>query len=108
MYCLANRRVRNAIRTPSAPTPPDPYGPQSAHYAERHRESVTELPNGLVRVDIGEPVHWAARKRSRPEPTPAPVAPEPAPAAPEATPTVQPTATPKVHQREHRAITRNP
>lgn len=105
MYCLAGRRVRNAILSPLRHVPPDPYGPNSPGYAERHRESVLELPNGLLRVDIGEPVNREARERSRPKVAAAPpVAPEPAPA----TLTVQPSAALKVPQREHRAITRNP
>lgn len=35
---------------------PNPYSAGSPHYASRHRETTTELPNGLVRVDVGEPV----------------------------------------------------
>jgi hypothetical protein len=107
-------RARNAILSPSRPAPPDPYAPSSPNYAERNRESVTELPNGLVRVDIGEPAHWAAREAAQRKQTPstsrgqadAPltVGRESVPAAP----AVQPPAPPKVPRQDHRAITRNP
>ncbi len=35
---------------------PNPYSAGSPHYVLRHRETTTELPNGLLRVDVGEPV----------------------------------------------------
>lgn len=109
MYCLAGRRARNAILSPLKSAPPDPYGPGSPNYAERNRESVTELPNGLVRVDIGEPAHWAASEVAGPQQKPTPkTAPTAAPAAPTVAPTVQPSEAAKVHRQEHRAITRNP
>jgi len=33
----------------------DPYGPDRPDYAARTRETVTELPSGLVLVSIGDP-----------------------------------------------------
>lgn len=33
----------------------DPYGPNSADYAARTRESVTEEASGIVRIDYGHP-----------------------------------------------------
>jgi hypothetical protein len=109
MFCLAGRRVRNAILSPLRSAPPDPYGSGSPNYAERNRESVTELPNGLVRVDIGEPAHWAASAVTRSQPKPASkAAPIAAPAAPTVAPAVQLSEPPKAHRQDHRAITRNP
>jgi len=37
-------------------TGPDPYEPGTKFYAERHRETLVYLPNGLLRVDLGEPI----------------------------------------------------
>lgn len=69
-------------RTPyPRPTGPDPYQPGSDGYAERHQETVTQLPGGLVRIDLGEPIGPAKPKR---QPRPAPAEPllEPAEAPP--------------------------
>lgn len=32
----------------------NPYAPTSPAYAERHRETVTDIGNGMVRVDVGK------------------------------------------------------
>lgn len=45
-----NRRRR------SASSVSDPYATNSADYAERNRATETEMPNGLIRIDIGEPI----------------------------------------------------
>jgi len=83
MYCLAGRRVRNAILRPYAPAPTDPYvtGPG---YAERHRETTTLLPSGILRIDLGGPVDGSVAKR-KPNPKPRPT-PPPLPAVPPALP----------------------
>jgi hypothetical protein len=87
----------------------DPYSPASPDYAERHRETVTVMPDGLVRVDMGEPVHGKPKKADLAKVPKAPaVAPEPAAEAPSATPATPLPVNPKVSRREHRAITRNP
>jgi hypothetical protein len=51
-------RTRGWVSRPRRPgdVGPNPYSPESAHYAERHRETETALPGGMVRVDIGEPL----------------------------------------------------
>lgn len=85
----------------------DPYAPNSAAYAERHASQVTELPGGLVRIDIGEPVKRLPCERQavrRDAPKALPLAPVEAPPAPPAAPT----AAPPVSRKEHRAITREP
>jgi hypothetical protein len=107
MYCMAGRRVRNGFLRPLRATPPDPYGPNSPDYNRRHRETVTTLLNGTVRVDLGDPI-----KPTQPSPQSEPRKAEPqapAPAAPQPEPPEATSATaPKVRPREHRAITRNP
>lgn len=72
MYCLANRRVRSIILKPARRFPSDPYGPAGAGFAERHQESVTQLGNGLVRIDLGEPVHGKIVRKAAPKPKAAP------------------------------------
>ena len=34
----------------------DPYKPDSPTYGERHRETALNIGNGMVRIDIGEPI----------------------------------------------------
>ncbi len=62
MYCMQNRRARNGLLRLLKADPPDPYSPSSPAYAERHRETFTALPGGMVRVDLGEPVHEKPRQ----------------------------------------------
>jgi len=52
-YCLKPRIWPG--RKPPAPLPPDMYSPESPGFTERNRKHVTELPGGLIRLDIGEP-----------------------------------------------------
>jgi len=47
--------VRDAIRRPPRPSGPNLYEPGTPGYEERHRETTTELPGGLLRIDLGEP-----------------------------------------------------
>ena len=79
----------------------------SADYAERHASHVTELPSGLVRVDVGEPV-----KRLACEALAVPVrtllAPPPVPAEPQPVAPAAPAVARTVSLKEHRAITREP
>lgn len=35
---------------------PDPYADNSARFTERNRQTETILPNGMIRLDMGEPV----------------------------------------------------
>lgn len=35
---------------------PNPYDPKSPTFAERNRQTTHKMPNGLTRVDIGEPL----------------------------------------------------
>jgi hypothetical protein len=104
MYCLAGRRVRDGLRRRLTAVPPDPYGPNSPDYDRRHRETVTTLLNGTVRVDLGDPVGPSRpakpRKASPQAPVSAASLPEP--------PAASPSTAHKVTRREHRAITRNP
>lgn len=95
-------------------TGPDPYDVGSAHYAERHRETSTALPGGLVRIDIGAPV---PRLPSEPQPVSSRVArvvPDSAPSGPEGASDAPPPEAPKEPRkvprepREKRAITREP
>lgn len=62
MSLRGTRRVRNIMLRPPAAVPPDPYGPGSPNYAERNRVGVIELPNGLLRFDLGEPCHGPAMR----------------------------------------------
>lgn len=41
--------------SPSSAPAYDPYGPNSADYAARTREAVTDGPRGIVRIDYGAP-----------------------------------------------------
>lgn len=65
-------------------TGPNPYDPGSRRFAERHRETETALPGGLIRVDLGEPVkrlpcEGLSSKTAKVEPTPALTDPAPDP-----------------------------
>lgn len=51
-YSSSEGRWHNRRRAPSGPAV-DPYAPGSDDYAERTRERVLTLPNGLLRVDYG-------------------------------------------------------
>lgn len=90
--------MRYSVRTgrwsgkPQRPAGPDPHTPGSPGYAERHRETVTTLPGGIVRVDMGEPIGPPPPAKPRRSPT-APVTAEPgAPSAPATVPQGQPKA----------------
>ena len=98
-------RVRSGIMRPR-PASADAHDPSSADYAERNRVHTTQLPNGLVRVDMGEPVK-PLPCQPQPvlvgKPKACPVSPAPTAAATEVAPATAGTA-----PTEHRAITRNP
>lgn len=49
-------RARNGIMRTVKLAGPDPYVPGSPAYQSRNRQTETILPNGMVRVDMGEPV----------------------------------------------------
>jgi len=102
-------RVRNAIRRALGTPLPDPYSARSADYAERHTSHVTELENGLVRVDVGEPIKRLPSE-TQPVRSHGPKAvPAPAPAeTPTAAPVSVPSASREARKRGHRAITRKP
>ena len=108
MYCLAGRRVRNALPRLLRAATPDPYAPDSPDYHRRHRETVTTLENGTVRVDLGDPMGHrppAEPPRSVPQATATTAAPPGLLSEPTA---VTPKASPSVRRKDHRAITRNP
>lgn len=99
-------RVRSGIMRPR-PASADVYAAGSADYAERHKAHEVQLPNGLVRVDMGEPVKplpcqpqpvLMGNPKALPRPAPALTPAEDAPAAAPAT----------SERKRHRAITRNP
>jgi len=92
---------RSGAARPSYPDPHDPHGPA---YAERNKVHATELPGGMVRVDIGEPLK---RLPSETQPVPSVTRKAPAPVA-IAPPPAAPAAAPRVAPKEHRAITRQP
>jgi hypothetical protein len=106
-FYSVNPRTRNAIlKTRSAPVA-DAHSPSSKDYAERHIAYETQLPNGIVRVDMGEPMSRLPNEtqsvpKGKPRTAPIVVA-----AAPVAAPSVPP-AVPAGPLKGHRAITRNP
>jgi hypothetical protein len=53
---MLRQRPRVFRQKPLRSNPPDPYAPTSPHFAERHRETITALPGGMVRVDVGKPI----------------------------------------------------
>ncbi len=84
-YCLPEPRIWRGKRLREATEGPqtDPYGPDQPGYRVRARETATDIGNGMVRVDIGEPirrVHGAAQ----PVPCGAPEEPPPPPTEPTA------------------------
>ena len=86
---FSRREGRWIGRRHSAPPGLDPFCPNSPGYAERHRQHVTELPNGMVRIDLGEPIGPSppkpkpAQPPKQPPPPPSPAPPEPLPEQPE-------------------------
>ena len=100
MYCLANRRVRSIIRKPMPTSPSDPYGPARAGFEERHQRSVTQLGSGLVRIDLGEPVHGKIVRKSAPKPKAAP----PPLEVEEPPPLAAPVPAPRQHTEHSRRI----
>lgn len=49
-------RVWPGVSRHNEPSQPDPYSRSSPAYRQRMRETVTDIGNGLSRVDLGEPV----------------------------------------------------
>jgi hypothetical protein len=49
-------RARNGITRTAKSASPDPYVPGSPAYQSRNRQTETILPNGMIRVDMGEPI----------------------------------------------------
>lgn len=43
----------------------DPYGPKTPDYAQRHRQTETELAPGMLRIDLGQPI---PRQSHEPQP----------------------------------------
>jgi hypothetical protein len=48
--------ARNGILRGRRSAEPDPYDPGSPTFPSRNRQTETAMPNGMIRVDIGEPV----------------------------------------------------
>ena len=65
----------------NVPTGPDPYSPDSPGYADRNRETVTKLPGGMVRIDLGDPIGAPKRKPKSQRPASAAPVAEPTPRA---------------------------
>lgn len=105
-------RGRNLTRRPPrrVPAGPDPFDASSPDYAERSAIHVTDLGNGAVREDVGEPI---PRHPSETQPVPqgAPKAVQAAPAvvpAPAPEPGGPPSPAASERLRNPRAITRQP
>jgi hypothetical protein len=83
-YSLPTPRVwrGEALRRETTASLPDPYSPSSPDYRQRTAETVTEVGNGLSRVDLGEPLK---RLPGETQPIAVPQAPEEPPEAPEVT-----------------------
>jgi hypothetical protein len=80
---FSRREGRYLSRGPRlAPSGPDPHSPNSPGYAERNRQHVTELPGGMIRIDIGEPVGPPSAPPRKPRKSPKPAAPAAPPAEP--------------------------
>lgn len=106
---------RGWISRPSRPvdTGPNPYDPSSTRFAERHRQTETELPGGLVRVDVGEPIKRLPSEGVRSTPVaaaPATVetaAPDAAPATEPAPPSAPRPVTPPRSRKEPWGLNRD-
>lgn len=60
-YSLPEPRIfRGASRRANSGSGPDACSPRSPGYAERHRETATEIAHGMIRIDIGEPIKRVA------------------------------------------------
>jgi hypothetical protein len=68
MALFSRRSGRWSGSRPSASASPDPYAPGSPGYAERHREVVTKLPCGTLRIDGGAPIPAPGRSFRSKEP----------------------------------------
>ena len=103
------RNLTRRMHPRSAPVGPNPFDPGSPGYAERSATHVTDLGNGTVRVDVGEPIKrlpgeaQAVRQHKREAVQRAAPAPEPAPK-----PAELPREAAMERQWNHRAITREP
>lgn len=89
-YSISPRIWPGLSRRPET-SHPDPYTPSSPAYRQRMRETVTEIGNGLTRVDLGEPI---TRVAGSPQPVDTDDAygePEEEPQAPEVTDAPTPT-----------------
>jgi hypothetical protein len=84
-YCMPAPRIwRGAARYADSEGPqPDPYSRDAPGYRERVRETVTEIGQGLTRIDIGQPLQ---RLPSEPQPVEVSRNPEPQEEPSEATP----------------------
>ncbi|RVT93425.1 hypothetical protein [Sphingomonas crocodyli] len=57
MALYSTRQGRWITRpTRAVDTGPNPYDEGTKHFAERHQETTIELPCGLTRIDLGEPI----------------------------------------------------
>lgn len=58
------REGRWITKAPRYPKPPivNPYRHDSPDYAERTRETLSDIGKGMVRVDIGEPIQHGPSK----------------------------------------------
>ncbi|MDE2563790.1 MAG: hypothetical protein KGL48_16235 [Sphingomonadales bacterium] len=81
-------------RSKQTGTGPDPYSPSSPGYAERNLQTVTRMPGGQIRTDLGEPIKRVA---AHPQPVVvgSPSATSPAPAVTDEAPKAAPKVTDK-------------
>jgi hypothetical protein len=94
-------QARNGILRPRRSVGPDPYDPGSPAFSSRNRQTETVLPNGLTRVDIGEPVKRLPSEGLRSTSHTLKVAPAPPPEPLAATP-IDPPRPQAAHPQSHR------
>lgn len=102
-YSISSRVRRG--RPPRGDGPQvDPYSSAAANYAERTRETVTEIAPGMIRIDIGTPIAETGRI--------APVMPTPSPPettdAPQALSAGQPAPRKERSWKDDYGVSRNP
>lgn len=109
---MTHHRGRDLTRRPprSRPAGPNPHDPSSPGYAERSATHVTDLGNGMVRIDVGTPpprLPGETQPVRQRQPAARPKAPA-TPRKPAPAPATAPSPAAAERLRNHRAITRDP